>query len=99
MTSRDARILKTVQRWARCLDKNFNLCGLRFGWTFIIGNIPGAGDIACATLNYVLVVRKASQADLLRWFIGRMVFNNAVSAIGVSFPLSGTWLSLRTRPI
>ncbi|KAF9236269.1 hypothetical protein BU15DRAFT_89212 [Melanogaster broomeanus] len=66
LSSRDAKILKSVQRRAHYLDKGFNLCGFRFGWTFIIGIIPGAGDIADATLNYVLVLRKARQADLPR---------------------------------
>ena len=77
----------TLPRGARCLDKNFNLCGLRFGWTFIIGIVPGAGDVACATLNYVSVVRKARDADLPPWLIGRC--NDAVSAIGGLFPVVG----------
>ena len=98
LSPHDAKILKTVQRRARCLGKGFDLCGLRFGWTFIIGIVPGAGDVACTTLNYMLVVRKAREADLPPWLIGRMMFNDAVSAIGGSFLLSGTWLLLRTRP-
>ena len=89
LSPRDAKILKTVQRRARRLDKGFNLCGLRFGWTFIIGIVPGAGDVACATLNYVLVVRKAREADLPPWLIGRMTFNNAVSAIAGLVPVVG----------
>ena len=40
--------------------------------TFIYGNhtgiIPGAGDVADATLNYVLVVRKARQAEYVYFF-------------------------------
>ncbi|KAH0832880.1 hypothetical protein J3R83DRAFT_11832 [Lanmaoa asiatica] len=89
ISSRDAKILKSVQRRARCLDKSFSFCGLRFGWTFIIGIIPGAGDVACAALNYVLVVRKAREADLPPWLIGRMLFNNAVSAFSGIVPIVG----------
>ena len=81
LSKRDAKILKSVNRRAHYLDKGFSLCGLRFGWTFVIGQchfvrcgmyeiadapvgiIPGAGDIADATLNYMLVVRKARQAE------------------------------------
>ncbi|KAF8434117.1 hypothetical protein L210DRAFT_3554086 [Boletus edulis BED1] len=89
ISPRDAKILKTVQRRARYLDKSFNICGLRFGWTFIIGIIPGAGDVVCAALNYVLVIRKAEQADLPPWLIGKMVFNNVVSAVGGVVPVVG----------
>lgn len=32
-------------------------------WAVLAGIIPGAGDIADATLNYMLVVRKARQAE------------------------------------
>ncbi|KAG8213448.1 hypothetical protein J3R82DRAFT_11964 [Butyriboletus roseoflavus] len=85
----DAKILKAVQRRARFLDKSFNFCGLRFGWTFIIGIVPGAGDVACATLNYVLVVRKAREADLPPWLTGKMLFNNAVSALSGLVPAVG----------
>lgn len=79
LSSHDAKILRSVKKRAHYLDKGFNICGMRFGWTFVIGEwaatlqccavtnsqpgmVPGAGDIADATLNYVLVVRKAQQA-------------------------------------
>ncbi|GJE96221.1 DUF4112 domain-containing protein [Phanerochaete sordida] len=89
LSERDAKILKSVKRRAHYLDKGFNLCGVRFGWTFIIGIVPGAGDVADAALNYFLVVRKARQAELPEWLVGRMLFNNAVSA-GVGFiPIVG----------
>lgn len=48
---------------AHYLDKGFNLCGLRFGWTFIIGLIPVAGDLTDAFLNHQLVVKKAQQIE------------------------------------
>ena len=82
ISSRDAKILKAVQNRAHYLDKSFSSCGLRFGWTAIIGIVPGAGDVACAALNYVLVVRKARQADLPSWLTSKMQLNNAVSVIG-----------------
>ena len=46
----------------------------------LLGIIPGAGDAADAILNYVLVVRKARQAELPSWLLTRMLLNNAVSA-------------------
>ncbi|OCH95359.1 hypothetical protein OBBRIDRAFT_767585 [Obba rivulosa] len=89
LSAKDAKILKSVMRRAHYLDKGFNLCGMRFGWSFIIGIIPGAGDIADATLNYVLVVRKARQADIPPWLLRRMLVNNAVSAAVGFIPIAG----------
>jgi len=89
LSARDAAILSSVRKRAHYLDKGFSLCGMRFGWTFLIGLIPIAGDAADAYLNYTLVVRKAQEADLPDWLIGRMLLNNAISA-GVGFvPIVG----------
>ena len=60
---RDAKILQSVKKRAHYLDKGFSIGGLHFGWTFVIGIIPGVGDVADAGLNYLLVVRKARQAE------------------------------------
>ncbi|KAG2364573.1 hypothetical protein BDR07DRAFT_1470815 [Suillus spraguei] len=89
LSARDANILKSVQRRAHYLDKGFSICGLRFGWTFIIGIIPGAGDVADVTLNYFLVVRKARQAELPAWLVRRMLLNNAISALSGLVPVAG----------
>ncbi|KAG5638102.1 hypothetical protein H0H81_001780 [Sphagnurus paluster] len=89
LSKRDAKILKSVQRRAHYLDKGFSLCGLRFGWSFIIGLVPVLGDAADIVINYLLVVRKARQADIPSWLLQRMLFHNAVSA-GVGFvPIVG----------
>jgi len=89
LSARDAKILKSVQRRAHYLDKGFKICGLRFGWTFLLGLIPMAGNIADAGLNYVLVVRKAQKAEIPDWLVRRMLVTNAVSA-GVGFvPIAG----------
>ncbi|KAF8071609.1 hypothetical protein FPV67DRAFT_883930 [Lyophyllum atratum] len=84
LSARDAKILKSIQKRAHYLDKGFSILGFRFGWTFLIGLIPVVGDVTDASLNYLLVVRKARQADIPPWLLQRMLFNNAVSA-GVGF--------------
>ncbi|BGP43908.1 hypothetical protein JCM10449v2_007965 [Rhodotorula kratochvilovae] len=58
LSKRDERILRSVRRRAHYLDKGFSICGFRFGWTAILGLIPGAGDIAQFLLGYSLVLRK-----------------------------------------
>ncbi|KAG6852556.1 hypothetical protein C0991_010978 [Blastosporella zonata] len=89
LSKRDANILKSVQKRAHYLDKGFSILGFRFGWTFIIGLIPVVGDAANVSLNYLLVIRKARQADIPPWLLQRMFLHNIVGA-GVGFiPLVG----------
>ncbi|KAJ7135395.1 hypothetical protein C8R43DRAFT_1089458 [Mycena crocata] len=89
LSKRDIKILKSVQRRAHYLDKGFSICGLRFGWTFIIGIIPGAGDVADVSLNYLLVLRKAKKADLPPWLVRKMLANNVASAMMGLVPFAG----------
>ncbi|KAF8150915.1 hypothetical protein B0H34DRAFT_631699, partial [Crassisporium funariophilum] len=89
LSKRDAAILRSVKKRAHYLDKGFSICGLRFGWTFLIGLIPIVGDVTDASLNYLLIVRKARKADLPQWLVNRMLLNNAIST-GVGFvPIVG----------
>jgi len=81
--------LKSVQRRAHYLDKSFSLCGLHFGWTVLIGLIPGIGDFADFLLSYYLVLRKARQAELPAWLVRRMLLNCIVSAVGGVVPVVG----------
>jgi len=93
LSKRDIAILKSVNKRAHYLDKGFNvpLCcfSVRFGWTFFIGLIPVVGDLADALLNYLLVVRKAKQAEIPGWLLSRMLVNNAISAGVGMVPLAG----------
>ncbi|UZJ56870.1 hypothetical protein CBS101457_006190 [Exobasidium rhododendri] len=90
LTKAEAQLLKKIARRAHYLDKGFNVCGLRFGWTAVIGLIPGAGDIADASLNYLLVLKPAKEgADLPPWVTRKMMTNNFISA-GIGFiPIAG----------
>ncbi|GAA5918265.1 hypothetical protein JCM1841_002136 [Sporobolomyces salmonicolor] len=89
LSKRDERILRSVRRRAHYLDKGFSLCGLRFGWTAILGLIPGAGDIAQFLLGYMLVLRKCREAEIPVLLQQRMAFNQAVG-LGIGLvPLVG----------
>ncbi|KAK0214017.1 hypothetical protein IW262DRAFT_1408112 [Armillaria fumosa] len=89
LSKRDMKILRSIKHRAHYLDKGFHICGFRFGWTFIIGIIPGAGDVANVALNYLLVVRKARQAEIPGWLLRRMLLNNTVSAAVGFVPIVG----------
>ncbi|KAJ9478756.1 putative membrane protein [Pseudozyma hubeiensis] len=91
LTRKQAKLLKKIKKRAHYLDKGFHLCGMRFGWTFFIGIVPGLGDLVNAILNHTLVVNpvKKDFDERPDWLIRQMVFNNAVST-GVGFvPLAG----------
>ncbi|KAG7566884.1 hypothetical protein FFLO_01385 [Filobasidium floriforme] len=89
LSKRDRKVLQKIKSRAHYLDKGMNLCGLRVGWTFWIGIIPGAGDVVNAILNYLLVIRLAKRAEIPGWLLHQMLLNNAVSAgVGV-VPLVG----------
>ncbi|KDN41979.1 hypothetical protein K437DRAFT_212853, partial [Tilletiaria anomala UBC 951] len=90
LTKKQAKLLRKIARRAHYLDKGFYICGLRFGWTFILGLVPGVGDVADAVLNYSLVVKPLRKQDEIPdWLITNMLINNAVSAgIGI-IPLVG----------
>ncbi|KAK0493921.1 hypothetical protein EDD18DRAFT_1176878 [Armillaria luteobubalina] len=89
LSKRDMKILRSIKHRAHYLDKGFHICGFRFGWTFVIGIIPGAGDVANIALNYLLVVRKARQAEIPGWLLRRMLLNNTVSAAVGFVPIVG----------
>lgn len=82
LTKAEAKLLQKIKKRAHYLDKGFYVCGLRFGWTFFIGLVPGLGDLTDALLNYTLVVKPVRKEldDAPDWLVKQMLFNNAVSA-------------------
>jgi len=89
LSERDATVLRTVKRRANVLDKSFNLCGVRFGWTFVIAIIPVVGDALHPVIGYLLVVRQASKAKLPKALTRRMILNLAISAAIGIVPILG----------
>ncbi|POY72239.1 hypothetical protein BMF94_4745 [Rhodotorula taiwanensis] len=89
LSKRDERVLRSVRRRAHYLDKGFSICGFRFGWTAILGLIPGAGDIAQFLLGFTLVLRKCREAEIPATLQQRMLFNQ-LAGLGIGLiPLLG----------
>lgn len=90
LSKHDEKILRKLKKRAHTLDKGFNMCGLRFGWTFIIGLIPIAGDVTDALLSHHLIVKKAQKIeDIPPELIRHMIANNAFSLSVGLIPLVG----------
>ncbi|CAK7206739.1 hypothetical protein SEUCBS139899_009545 [Sporothrix eucalyptigena] len=77
LSHNDGKVLKKVRRQAFRLDMSlFNCCGIRFGWSSVIGIVPVIGDVIDFLLAY-RVVNACSHIDgglpeALRY---RMFFN------------------------
>jgi len=99
LSKRDQRILRSVRRRAHYLDKGFNLCGFRVGWTFWLGLIPGLGDVVDFLLGYLLVVRKSRQADLPPLVVSKLMTNLVIGTCLGVVPLIGDIMlaTVRTR--
>lgn len=58
----DLKVLESVKKQAYRLDLQLSICGLRLGWSGIIGLIPWVGDlIACALA--LQLIKKAEKID------------------------------------
>jgi len=77
ISDHDAKILTKVKRRAYRLDMSlFNCCGIRFGWSSVIGIIPGIGDVIDAFMA-MMVLRTCQQVEggLPNEVKAKMLFN------------------------
>lgn len=51
----DAKVLTKVKRRAYRLDNAISICGIRFGWSSIIGFIPAAGDFVDFFMAWMVI--------------------------------------------
>ncbi|KAF8854661.1 hypothetical protein BDZ45DRAFT_676763 [Acephala macrosclerotiorum] len=63
ISEHDAKVLTKVKRRAYRLDMSlFNCCGIRFGWSSVIGIIPAIGDVIDAFIA-MMVLRTCQQVE------------------------------------
>jgi len=77
ISEHDGQVLTKVKRRAYRLDMSlFNLCGIRFGWSSVIGIIPAIGDVIDAFMAF-MVVHTCQQIEggLPQTVKSRMYFN------------------------
>lgn len=72
------------------MDSRYGVPGtpIRFGWDPIVGLIPGAGDIATASLSLALLYR-AVRLGVPRVVIARMVLNVVIDLLAGIVPVAG----------
>lgn len=77
LTNNDLKVLKKVRKRAYRLDMSlFNCCGIRFGWSSVIGFLPVIGDCLDLFMSYRLVNHCAKiDGGLPASLHARMMFN------------------------
>lgn len=87
--------LKWVDNFSRVLDTKFRIPGtsMRFGLDFILGLVPGAGDVLSLGLSGTLIATMARHgaSPLL---VTRMLINVTLDAVIGSVPLLGNLFDL-----
>ena len=87
----DAEVLTQVRRRAHHLDMSlFNMCGVKFGWSSVIGLIPAVGDILDMLLALMLV-RKCTKVEggLPMMIKSRMMLNVMIDFVIGLVPFVG----------
>lgn len=91
LSDHDAQVLTKVKRRAYRLDMClFNLCGIRFGWSSVIGIVPVIGDVLDVLLA-LMIVRTCQQVEggLPSGVKSKMVFNIVLDFVVGLVPILG----------
>lgn len=87
--------LAWVDGFSRLLDTKFRIPGtdIRFGADFILGLIPGAGDLLSLAMSGVLVATMAQHGASPR-LVAKMLFNVSLDALVGTIPVLGNIFDL-----
>ncbi len=95
-TDEATRDLQRARFWARLLDSQFNLFGIRFGIDPLIGLIPVAGAILSALAGgYIIYL--AWKHSLGAWVILQMLGNLAIDWLASVIPWVGNVVDVFIR--
>jgi len=84
-----------LDRLSTALDAQYRLPGtnVRFGWDFLLGLVPGVGDVATLAPSAYLIY-KANALGARKRTIGRMVVNTGLDFTLGAVPLLGDLFDL-----
>ncbi|KAA6408608.1 MAG: PH domain-containing [Lasallia pustulata] len=89
ISKHDAKILNKVKRRAHRLDSSINFCGIRLGWSAIIGIIPGLGDLLDVFMALMVYRTCCKVEDLDNNTKSKMVMNIVIDAFIGLVPVLG----------
>jgi len=97
MTEAQRRVpqLRWIDGFSRMLDTKFRIPGtdMRFGADFLLGLVPGAGDLVSLGMSGVLVATMAKNGAS-GMLVAKMLFNVALDAIVGTIPIIGNIFDL-----
>jgi len=87
--------LKWIDGFSRLLDTKFRIpgTGVRFGLDFLLGLVPGAGDVVSLGMSGILVATMARNGAS-PMLAAKMMFNVALDAIVGTVPVIGNIFDL-----
>ena len=87
--------LKWIDGFSRLLDTRFRIPGtdMRFGADFLLGLVPGAGDLVSLGMSGVLVATMAKNGAS-GMLVARMLFNVTLDALVGTIPIIGNIFDL-----
>ena len=92
LTPVEEELLKKVKKQAYRLDMAlFNLGGVRFGWSSVVGIIPGVGDVVDLALAYMLY-RTICEANIPQTKKTLMILNMGLDGVIGLAPVLGDFL-------
>ncbi|KAG5300817.1 hypothetical protein I7I48_00635 [Histoplasma ohiense] len=103
ISARDAKILTKVKRRAYRLDLClFNFCGIRFGWSSVIGLVPAIGDaldmfMALMVVNTCNKIEGGLPARLRMWMLFNVVIDFFIGLIPFIGDLADAVYKCNTR--
>lgn len=91
ISDHDAKVLNKVKRRAYRLDLSlFNFCGVRFGWSAVIGLVPFLGDVVDAFLaRMVISTAKKVEGGLPKHVVSQMYMNVVIDFVIGFIPVLG----------
>lgn len=87
--------IEKLDRLSTILDARYRLPGtsIRFGWDFLLGLIPGVGDVATLAPS-VYLIYKANALGARKRTIGRMAVNTGLDFTVGAIPIVGDLFDL-----
>ena len=82
--------IERLDRLSNALDSQYRLPGtnFRFGWDFLLGLIPGVGDVA-TLLPSVFLIYRAKKLGARKRILGRMITNTGLDFLLGAIPFLG----------
>lgn len=90
LSDHDAKVLSKVECLARRLDHAFSICGVKLGWSSIVGFVPAVGDVLEFFMAWMVIYQSGKvEGGLDKSICRKMWFNVFLDFVIGFIPLIG----------